>query len=474
MMPKVLRPALAALLLATFGAPPLKAQEPLTLNECVEIALQSNKDVKAAQHQQQKYVHEMKALRANFFPNISASFTGLYSSLDKSRTFDVATPTGQYVANRLEQSLPWIISPEWRQQIASDLILELTPLNPTIDYRMGLVLAGNVNLTQPIFMGGKIVTGYKMGKLGVQMAQLGEKLTREETIVAVQEAYLLMAKAKELQKVAIQYDSLLVQISHDVESARRHGMASSNDEMKVQVKKTDARLKVTQAFNGVRLARMNLCQVMGLPLDSLIDIQEATLEETEFLADPLAVPTDRTESRLLEMKTRLAEQQVKLERSALLPEVGVSLNGTILDGMELNGEKFLNGDLSMNVAVSVKIPIFHGGKNRNKVLAAKEELARQQLEEQSLREKMTLDLQKRADELEEASLELLLKRQDLGQSEENLRVSRKAYQVGNETLSNLLTAQLLWQQSYANYVEAKFEQNIKYVMWQKAAGKIEY
>ena len=87
---------------------------------------------------------------------------------------------------------------------------------------------------------------------------------------------------------------------------------------------------------------------------------------------------------------------------------------------------------------------------------------------------MTLDLQKWADELEEASLELLLKRQDLGQSEENLRVSRKAYQVGNETLSNLLTAQLLWQQSYANYVEAKFEQNIKYVMWQKAAGKIEY
>lgn len=474
MMPKVLRPALAALLLATFGAPPLKAQPPLTLHECVEIALQSNKDIQAAQHQQQKYVHEMKALRANFFPNISASFTGLYSSLDKSRTFDIATPTGQFVANRLEQSLPWIISPEWRQQIASDLILELTPLNPTIDYRMGMVLVGNVNLTQPIFMGGKIVTGYKMGKLGVQMAQLGEKLTREETIVAVQEAYLLMAKAKELQKVAIQYDSLLVQLTRDVESARRHGMVSGNDEMKVRVKKTDARLKVTQATNGIRLARMNLCQIMGLVLDSPIDIAGATLEETEFLADPYASSTDRTESRLLEMKTRLAEHQVKLERSALLPEVGVSLNGTVLDGMQLKGEKLLDWDLAMNVAFSVKIPLFTGGKNRNKVLAAKEELARQQLEEQSLREKMTLDLQKRADDLEEASLELLLKRQDLEQCEENLRVSRKAYEVGNETLSSLLTAQLLWQQSYADYVEAKFEQNIKYVMWQKAAGKIEY
>ncbi len=465
---------LIGLLPVTFGAPWLKAQEPLTLHECVEIALQSNKDIQAAWHQQQKYVYEMKSLRANFYPSISASFTGLYSTLEKSRTFDVATPTGQFIANRLQQRLPWLITPDIRQQIASSLVSELTPLNPTIDYRVGMVLIGNINLTQPLFMGGRIMTGYEMGKLGVRMAELGEKLTREETIVAVQEAYLLMAKAKELQKVAVQYDSLLVRLSHDVESARRHGMASGNDLMKVQVKMTDARLKVTQAFNGVRLARMNLCQVMGLSLDTPIEINEDELDETDFLADPLATTMDRTESRLLEMKTRLAEQQVKLERAAMMPEVGVSLNGTLLDGMQVKGEKLLDQDLVLNAAISVKIPIFSGGKTRNKILAAKEELARQQLEEKSLREKMNLDLRKRADELEEAGLEFQMKRQNLQQSEENLRISRKAYQVGNQTLSDLLTAQLLWQQSFADFVEAKFEQNIKYVMWQKAAGKIDY
>ena len=466
--------ALISLLFLPFSYLQLKAQDPLSLRECVEIALQSNKDIQAAWHQQQKYVYEMKALRANFYPSISASFTGLYSSLEKSRTFNVSTPAGQFIADRLQQRMPWLITPEWRNQIASSLAAELAPLNPTIDYRVGTVLVGNVNLTQPIFMGGKIMTGYEMGKLGVRMAELGEKLTREETIVAVQEAYLLMAKAKELQKVAIQYDSLLVQLSHDVESAKRHGMASGNDLMKVQVKKTDARLKVTQAFNGVRLARMNLCQVMVLDLDEPIDIEENTLEETDYLADPFATTADRTEARLLEMKTRLAEHQVKLERAAMLPEIGVSLNGTLLDGMHLMGEKLLDQDLVLNAAISVKIPIFSGGKTRNKILAAKEELARQQLEEKSLREKMNLDLRKRADELEEAGLDLQMKRQNLLQSEENLRISRKAYEVGNQTLSDLLTAQLLWQQGFADFVEAKFEQNIKYVMWQKAAGKIVY
>ena len=188
--------ALIGLLFLPFSSLQLKAQNPLSLRECVEIALQSNKDIQAAWHQQQKYVYEMKSLKANFYPSISASFTGLYSSLEKNRTFNVSTPAGQFIADRLQQRMPWLITPEWRNQIASSLAAELAPLNPTIDYRVGTVLIGNVNLTQPIFMGGKIVTGYEMGKLGVRMAELGEKLTREETVVAVQEAYLLMAKAK--------------------------------------------------------------------------------------------------------------------------------------------------------------------------------------------------------------------------------------------------------------------------------------
>ena len=161
-----------------------------------------------------------------------------------------------------------------------------------------------------------------MGQIGVQMAELGEKLTREETVVAVHEAYLLLAKAKALQEVASSYDSLLVRLTHDVESAKRHGMVSKNDMMKVQVKMSDARLKVKQASNGVRLARMNLCQVMGLPILTPLDIVGENLEETVFLPDPLATAEGRTEVRLLELKTRLAEQQVKLERAAMLPEVG--------------------------------------------------------------------------------------------------------------------------------------------------------
>ena len=85
---------------------------------------------------------------------------------------------------------------------------------------------------------------------------------------------------------------------------------------------------------------------------------------------------------------------------------------------------------------------------------------------------MNLELQQQANEVEEAGLELVMRRRNLEQCAENLRMSRKAYSVGYERLSELLTAQLLWQQAYAELVEAKYQQSIKIVKWQKAAGRL--
>ena len=51
----------------------LLAQQVYSLDRCVEMALESNKDIQAAKHKQQKYEYEKKALYANYFPNISLS-----------------------------------------------------------------------------------------------------------------------------------------------------------------------------------------------------------------------------------------------------------------------------------------------------------------------------------------------------------------------------------------------------------------
>ena len=84
--------------------------------------------------------------------------------------------------------------------------------------------------------------------------------------------------------VAKSYRHLLQELLKTVESAVRHGMRTRNDLMKVQVKLNQAQLSVTRADNAYDLARMNLCQVIGLPLSSPLliakpDISSALVEE---------------------------------------------------------------------------------------------------------------------------------------------------------------------------------------------------
>ena len=127
----------------------------------------------------------------------------------------------------------------------------------------------------------------------------------------------------------------------------------------------------------------------------------------------------------------------------------------------------------MAVGAVLRVPLFHANETRHKVAAAKEAFQRELLRKEELTEKMNLDLQQQANDLDEARLELQLRKRNLNQCEENLNISRSAYIVGMETLSDLLTAQVLWQESYAQLVESRYLAKVKMMKWRKAAGRIQ-
>lgn len=473
-LPGLSRPITLTVILLAGSLSELPAQQVYSIEDCIEMALKSNKDIEASRHMQLRYEYERDAVRSNYFPSLELTATDMFSTFDGSFSYDLVSPAAQAIAVSLRERLPLFIGPTTQQRISTGLAKRFAHMNPNIDYKIGNVIVANLNMTQPIYMGGKISAGYRMGSYGAQMAELSQELTKEETIVAVHEAYLLLVKAKDLLAVAQQYDSLLVQLMSDVKSAVSHGMTKINDQLKVQVKKNEAELRVIQAENGIRLARMNLCQVIGLPLNSEFEVSDLSDSETEIVIGGENVARQRTESRLLELKTSIAQQQVKLVRSGMLPQVGVTANASLIDGIEIMGDKLLDRKPVFTVGVSVKVPLFHAGENKKKVRAAKEELAQSRLEQESLNEKMSLELQKLTNEVDESQLELDMRIRSLEQCDENLRMSRKSYSVGYEPISDLLEAQLLWQQAYAELAEARYQKNLKTVKWLKAAGQLSY
>ena len=86
---------------------------------------------------------------------------------------------------------------------------------------------------------------------------------------------------------------------------------------------------------------------------------------------------------------------------------------------------------------------------------------------------MQLQITQAINNLEEANLECKLSEENLEQTTENLRLSRQAYDVGLEALSELLEAQSLWQQAHQSHVDAQFKLYLSYIEYKKAIGILE-
>ena len=453
MMKKTIILSACMLLYFSFSA---HSQETLSLKECREMALKYNKEIAASVKQTESARYTAQSYKGNFFPNFTASGTGLYSNADGS--YGIAGG-----------NLPTFLPDATGQPVPNGGFAYFPGIN--LDYKIGWVYMGGVQMEQPLYMGGKIRAAYQMSLLGKEMAQMNETLTTTEVILKTDQAYALVVKAKEMKTVADTYHTVLAELLKNVESAYKHGLKPQNDVLKVQVKLNESELGIRKAENALRLATMNLCHLIGKPLTSDIRVAEDFPEIEQDLEVQVLDITARPEYGILDKQVAIARQQVKLNRSELLPKVGIRGSYDYVHGLEINDKNFLD-NASFSVLLNVSIPLFHFGERSNKVRAAKAKLEQTRLQQQNLNEQMLLELTQAANNLDEAKLESELADHSLLQAEENRRVSKSQYEVGLETLSDHLEAQALWQQAYETKVDAHFQLYLNYVAYLKATGTL--
>lgn len=444
------------ILYSLFCSLPLLAQETLSLKECREMALKYNKEIAASVKQTESARYTAKSYKGNFFPNFTASGTGLYSNADGS--YGIAGG-----------NLPTFLPDATGQPVPNGGFAYFPGIN--LDYKIGWVYMGGVQVEQPLYMGGKILSAYRMSVLGKEMAQMNETLTATEVILKTDQAYALVVKAKEMKTVADKYNAVLAELKKNVESAHKHGLKPQNDVLKVQVKLNESELSIRKAENALRLATMNLCHLIGKPLTSDIRVSGDFPEIEQDLEIQVLDITARPEYGILDKQVAIAKQQVKLNRSELLPKIGVRGSYDYVHGLEINKENLLDKG-SFSVLLNVSVPLFHFGERSNKVRAAKAKLEQTRLQQQNMNEQMLLELTQAANNLDEAKLESELSNRSLQQAEENMRVSKSQYEVGLETLSDHLEAQALWQQAYETKVDAHFQLYLNYVEYLKATGTL--
>jgi len=445
----------------------------LTLSECRSRALQYNKTLSSSRLQIQKQESELKAMKTNFLPNIQGFATDFYNTSkinikpDFGSMFSAGIANAQSVLSAMA-STPFAPIAAGIMSIANGFTIP----EDAFQFKVGNVFAAGVGLVQPLYMGGKITAGYRMNKVGLSIAQQRVRLTEQEVLLNTDQAYVLCVRAKEMGQVARSYQALLLELQKNVESAVRHGMRTKNDALKVQVKLNEAELNIMKADNAYRLAQMNLAQVVGLPLTQRIEVttDELYVPVDDILSSDSAGITQRPEYAMLADKTELARLQVKLTRSDFLPTLALFGGYTYMNGLKFMDKRLLDHG-SATVGVMLRVPIFHFFEGTHKVRSAKAAYQISQLERDELNEKMQLELLQAANMLHEAQMEVTVTNKSVEQAEENMRLSKRAYEVGSEPLSDYLESQALWQNAQASAVEARCNYLIACTKYNKALGR---
>ena len=298
------------------------------------------------------------------------------------------------------------------------------------------MFVGALTLTQPLYMGGKIRAYNKITRYAEELALQQHDSGTQEVILNTDQAYWTVVSLVHKQRLAESYLALLQQLENDVDKMIAEGVATKADGLSVKVKVNEAEMTLTKVADGLSLARMLLCQLCGLPLDSNPRLDDEETDDLPATATPPtrdidmeAVYASRPEVRSLEIAARIYDQKVRVTRSDMLPSIALMGNYIATSPSVFNSfEKKFKG--MWNVGVMVSLPLWHWGEGINKVKAAKSDarIARYQLEE--AREKIELQVNQSAFQMNEAAKKLVMAEKNLEKADENLRYANLGFSEG--------------------------------------------
>lgn len=468
------------------------SQRILSLDSCRNLAIQNNKELRIAQEKINAAHYNKKAAFTNYLPKFDIMATymrtqkeiSLLSDEQKNSISNIGTATGA----QLQQQF---------QQIAAAnpmLIPLLEPLQGMIPgltaglngVGQGLVdafrtdtrnmFAGVATLTQPLFMGGKIIAYNKITKYAEQLAQMQHATGMEDLILNTDKAYWQVVSLVNKKKLAESYLELLETLDSDIDKMIAEGVATKADGLSVKVKRNEAEVTLMKVENGLSLSKMVLCQICGLPLDTEISLADENMENLTLpnLYTESNVNTalaNRHELKSLELASQIYRQKVNVVRSEFLPTLALTANYAVTNPSLVNGfENKFRGLWAAGVVL--KIPVFHWGEGIYKVRAAKAEanIARYQLED--VKEKVELQVTQSSYKVNEATKQLHMAEQNMGKAEENLRFATLGFKEGVIPTSNVLEAQTAWLSAQSGKIDAQIDMKMSELYLLKSMGTL--
>lgn len=412
----------------------------LTLADCRDMAVLSNENIRIAENNVSRTGLDRAIARTQYLPKLSGSANALYSAPDS--------------------------------ELGNMMTMQIH----------GAYMAG-INLTQPIFTGGKIVAANSMASVGQEISRQQLRATRMDVIAEAEKSYWTYVAVLAKVDMAKSYLAMIDSIYDMTNTSVELGMTNRQSLLRVNTKRSEIIYRLNQAKAGADICRMALCRVIGV--DDTVSIHPTESVMIDSILPMMSIDvSNRPETMILDKNIAIKRHQVTMARADFLPTIGLQVGWSAYGNIKMKGwsqdesgnpvpySSAINHNNFMGM-LSVQIPIFHWGEGIKKVRKAKLEVENARLTLNHNKRLMQLEARQNYSNLV-TGLELIRSANTaMDEANENLRMMREQYEVGLNTLTDLLEAQSQWQASYSNLIEARTQYRIYQVDYLRSVGEIE-
>lgn len=442
--------------LMLLSAPMLACAEnvKLSLDECLAIALSDNPTVKVADMEVQRLDYSKKEVIGQLLPTID--FGANYNrTLEKQTMYMNMDGFGDFGGAGDGDGENGEVSSRTRAGGGGDGGIKVG-----LDNSWSLGFQASLPLIAPQLWKSVAVSDTQILR-SLEAAQQ----SRQNLVDQVKSAYYGLLLAQD-SRIVIQESYDMARLTHEtyVKQAAA-GAASDYDVLRTSVAMKNIEPEIIQADIAIKQARLQLLVLMGV--DSAFEFEAAArladYEQTMY-DEVFALEADYSNNadlKLLDIDTKLLEQQVAMKKLAFVPTLALSAN--------YNWTSMSNGSPVKNfrwspysiVGLTLSVPIFHGGSRWNSLKAASIQAKEMKWQRENLERSIAMQVDIAIDNIKLNVKQIASSSESVNQADRAHTIMEKSFEIGaasyldlRDSELSLTRARLAYYQAIYNYLIA--------------------
>lgn len=421
---------------------PVKAQDVLTLEECLRLGIENNLSLESSRNEIRKGEHTLSENRAKLLPQINA-VAGFNDNFNP----PVSVTDGSAYGN------PYNVTKTLQYNASAGIQLQMPLYNQTV------------------------YTAVDIARTMNELNRLSYEKAREDLILQISKMYYLSQNTAEQIALIKENISRLNELSNITQAFYDNGMAMEVDVKRVNINLENQRVQYDNV-QSMLTQQLNLLKyVIDYPADKEIALTPVDTENTTSVS-LTGLDNNQYELQLLQSKQKLAEQQRKMIGHGYIPSL--SLTGSWMYSAYTDKAKnwFHSGPSnhwynSSGIGLTLRIPIFDGLDKRAKMKKAKIEIENAKLSYENALKNMQTQYLNATNELMNSQRNFRKQKDNYLLAEDVYQVTTDRYREGIASMTEVLQDEMRMSEAQNNYINAHYNYQVTNLSLLKLTGQLE-